>query len=95
MPDVTAALLDQIVRTIVDEVDPEQVVLFGSRARGDARPDSDVDLLVVESEPFGTSRSRHAEIVRLGRALRQPQSPRTFSSTAATKWSGGATRETT
>jgi len=27
---------------------PEKVVLFGSRARGDAKPDSDIDLLVVE-----------------------------------------------
>ena len=69
MPDVTDALLDRMIRTIVDEVDPEQVILFGSRARGDARPDSDVDLLVVESEPFGAGRSRHAETVRLNRAL--------------------------
>ena len=29
---------------------PEMVVLFGSRARGDHRPDSDYDLLVVLSE---------------------------------------------
>ena len=69
MPDVSDALLDRMIRTIVDEVDPEQVVLFGSRARGDARPDSDVDLLVIESEPFGNGRSSHTETVRLNRAL--------------------------
>ena len=69
MSNVTTAILHRIVRTIVDEVDPEQVVLFGSRARGDARPDSDVDLLVVESEPFGAGRSRHSEMLRLDRAL--------------------------
>lgn len=69
MPDVTDALLDRMMRTIVDEVDPEQVILFGSRARGDARPDSDIDLLVIESEPFGNGRSRHAEEVRLNRGL--------------------------
>ena len=69
MPDVTQALLDRMIRTIVDEVDPEQVILFGSRARGDARPDSDIDLLVIESEPFGDGRSSHAEEVRIGRAL--------------------------
>ena len=44
MVPVTDALLDQMVQAIVAEVDPEQVILFGSRARGDAREDSDVDL---------------------------------------------------
>lgn len=71
MPDVSVsdALLDRMIRTIVDEVDPEQVILFGSRARGDDRPDSDIDLLIIESEPFGGGRSSHAESVRLQRAL--------------------------
>lgn len=89
MPDVTDAILDRMIRTIVDEVDPEQVILFGSRARGDARPDSDVDLLVIESKPFGAGRSRHAEEVRLYRALAQPRLPGTSSSTAATTSSSG------
>ncbi len=62
---VTDAVLEQVVRSIVDAVNPEQVILFGSRARGDEQPDSDVDLVVVESEPFGKNRSRHAEISRL------------------------------
>ena len=69
MPDLTAALLDRMIRTIVDEVDPEQVILFGSRARGDARPDSDVDLLIIESQPFGDGRSARAESARLNQAL--------------------------
>ena len=69
MPDLGDALLDRMIRTLVAEADPEQVILFGSRARGDARPDSDVDLLVVESEPFGAGRCRHAETVRLYQAL--------------------------
>ena len=34
-------LLDQMVKIIVSEVAPETIILFGSRARGDARPDSD------------------------------------------------------
>ena len=63
------ALLDRMVRAIVDEVDPEQVILFGSRARGDAAADSDFDFIVVEADPFGDGRSRHAEEVRLYRAL--------------------------
>lgn len=38
--------VDRLVRAF----DPTRVILFGSRARGDARPDSDVDLLVVMPE---------------------------------------------
>ena len=39
--------IDSMVRRIVRRFRPERVILFGSRARGQARPDSDVDLLVV------------------------------------------------
>ena len=46
--------LDLIVRRIVEGLDPERIILFGSRARGDPRPDSDVDLMVVmkTEQPF-------------------------------------------
>ncbi len=64
------SLLRQMVSTIVNEVAPEAIILFGSRARGDARPDSDVDLLVVETEPFSPQRSRRKEAARLYMALR-------------------------
>lgn len=67
--EVTEALLRQMVEVIVDEVDPEQVILFGSHARGDASADSDVDLVIVESDPFDENRDRRAEIVRLSWAL--------------------------
>src|SRR5260370_5786122 len=39
--------IDSMVQRIVKKFHPEQIILFGSQARGDARPDSDVDLLVV------------------------------------------------
>ena len=67
--DADAVLLDRMVRAVVDEVDPERIILFGSRAGGDAAAESDFDLIVVEAEPFGAGRSRHAEEVRLYRAL--------------------------
>jgi predicted nucleotidyltransferase len=38
--------LDRIVATIVERMDPERIVVFGSHARGDAGPDSDLDLMV-------------------------------------------------
>ena len=38
----------EIVDTVVAASDPEMVILFGSYARGDATPESDLDLLVVK-----------------------------------------------
>ncbi len=70
MPTVPEKALDQMVRVIVSEVNPEAVILFGSHARGDARPDSDIDLMVIEQEPFSAQRSRRAETARLSMALR-------------------------
>lgn len=43
MHQVPPGLLAQVVATYA----PRRVLLFGSRARGDARPDSDIDLMVV------------------------------------------------
>ena len=63
------ALIRQMTAAIVDAADPEQVILFGSRARGDAGTNSDVDLVVVEAEPFGPGRDRGVEETRLWRAL--------------------------
>lgn len=40
-------ILTRLVARIVDVFEPEAVWLFGSRARGDAGPDSDYDFLVV------------------------------------------------
>ena len=69
MTRVDDALLEGMVQAIVDVADPEQVILFGSLARGDAGTDSDVDLVVVEAEPFGPGRDRRTEAARLWRAL--------------------------
>lgn len=60
---VTPELLQAMTDAIVDEVHPEQVILFGSHARGDARPDSDVDLLVVM--PNGELPPRRDLVARL------------------------------
>lgn len=73
MPDTAAEIVvttddpvvARVVRRVVEEVRPIRVVLFGSRATGTARPDSDVDLLVVM--PDGTD--RRAVLDRLYRGL--------------------------
>jgi len=41
------AHIDRLVKRIVRKFRPQQIILFGSHARGEAGPDSDVDLLVV------------------------------------------------
>ena len=44
-----------VARAVYDAVRPESVILFGSRARGDHRPDSDIDLLVISGETQSTN----------------------------------------
>ncbi len=46
-PPVTPQLLSEAARRIRAVIDAKLIVLFGSRARGDYRPDSDLDILVV------------------------------------------------
>jgi predicted nucleotidyltransferase len=45
--------LAELVRRLVDGLNPQQVFLFGSRARRDHRPDSDFDFLVVTNVEDG------------------------------------------
>ena len=89
MIEVTDKVLADMVLAIVREVDPEQIYLFGSHARGDARKDSDVDLLIVVREPFGPEHSRFHEINRIHRVLSSCRIPRdilVYSSDEFVKW---------
>src|SRR5260221_9510725 len=45
---INETTLQDIVRRLVEAIDPDRIVMFGSRTRGDAGPDSDLDLLVVK-----------------------------------------------
>ncbi len=69
MQPITETMIQELVATIVREVNPDTVILFGSRARGEAGPDSDVDVLIIDPEPFTPQHSRRQETARLYLAL--------------------------
>lgn len=65
------ARIRKMVGRIVSRFHPERIILFGSHARGDAGPDSDVDLLVVM--PIKGSKCEQQLAIR--RALRGIRAP--------------------
>ena len=62
----------RMVNRIVERFDPEQMILFGSYARGSANPDSDVDLLVV----MKNVKSKRAKQVEMRCALHDIRIPK-------------------
>lgn len=62
----TAETIREAVALLAADPLPKEIILFGSQARGDFEPDSDIDLLVIEHEVA----DRGAEMVRLNRLLR-------------------------
>ncbi len=50
---------DDIIRRIVEVAQPEKIILFGSAARGDGEPHSDVDLLVIKDGVRALDLMRH------------------------------------
>jgi len=69
MMKITDKVLAEIVQAIVRQVDPVMIILFGSHASGHAREESDLDLLIVEREPFGQKRSRRKEMSLVRKVL--------------------------
>ena len=57
-------LFEQVRSRLVAAVNPKRIVVFGSRARGDERPDSDLDLMVVADV--------HGSLSERSRAIRLP-----------------------
>ena len=66
---ITDTVLDEMVQAIVEVVDPEKIVLFGSRVDRIGRTESDIDLLIIERGPFTLERPRRQELLRVRRAL--------------------------
>lgn len=58
-------LLEEVVARLLTAGEPLQVILFGSRARGDARAGSDYDFLIIENSAL----PRHRRAAKYRRAL--------------------------
>jgi predicted nucleotidyltransferase len=54
--DVRKRIPGEAIQEIVDQIaqhfNPRQIILFGSYARGEPRPESDVDLLIIMETPM-------------------------------------------
>ncbi len=64
--------IQRMVNRIVKEFRPERVILFGSHARGEGGPDSDVDLLIV----MPVEGSKRDKSIEIGVALHDVRIPK-------------------
>ena len=70
---ITDALIKRVAQRIVEACDPDALYLFGSAARGETTPGSDLDLLVVLPLPEGVMTHEIAsDLQRLFRGWRVP-----------------------
>jgi predicted nucleotidyltransferase len=65
---VQTLVAPQLLDPVVAFFQPRRVILFGSVARGDAGPDSDIDLLVILDDDMPAENV----IFRVGRESRRP-----------------------
>lgn len=53
---LTEKTLGEVIQRVVEAAQPERIILFGSAARGEMGPHSDVDLLVIKGGEYDQSR---------------------------------------
>jgi len=79
-------LVTDVIQRIVETAQPEKIILFGSRGRGEARSDSDFDLLVIkESDEPGYRRDAALYLALAG--LNAPVDVITYTPEEVRDWS--------
>jgi len=53
---VSEATLQEVVRRVASAARPERILFFGSAARREMGPNSDIDLLIIKGVAFDQSR---------------------------------------
>ena len=86
-------MVESLRDAVFRQLNPLLVVVFGSQARKTANADSDIDLLVIDDQPFSATRSRRRVIGDIRRSI--PADPHPvdvllFDATELRRW-----RETT
>jgi uncharacterized protein len=64
MPMTDESLIEEAGRRLAAVAPGAKVILFGSRARGEARADSDLDLLIIEPDEVTKRRAESARLRR-------------------------------
>ena len=68
---IDESLIEEIVRRILSVAAPDKIILFGSAATGQMTRDSDIDLLIVETDP-GDQRKESRRFREMLRGLGYP-----------------------
>jgi predicted nucleotidyltransferase len=66
-------VIEEITRRLVEFYQPVRIYLFGSEARGESGPDSDLDFLVVVSDDTPEEKMRSGNIYSLLSGLGMPK----------------------
>jgi len=67
---ISDPMVERAVQVIAEAIHPQKIILFGSRAMGTARPDSDLDMVII----YGGEKSKRQVKLDIHRLLE----PRTF-----------------
>ena len=69
---VDPLILEEIVRRIIACANPDKIILFGSGARGEMGPDSDIDILVIKDGEFDSgalTEDIYMQMIGIGQAV--------------------------
>ena len=87
---LSEAQLQQMAAEIRQEIPGAEVRLFGSHARGEARADSDIDLLITANDGWLAQHNRFEILGRLWRKLSHHRIPVDLLLTPRVRWKSGA-----